>query len=381
MDIPDGSSLGSISLDTTKDSVVDEKPIETNEYVEKIKQLFLRHNITLTCLEDVVKLVNERPDDFKKLPTGKVQIMEMLKANAKHVVDVFCIFKCSVCRCCTKVKKELGNSNWKCANCNSVQKPTETNHFIYMPIENQIKKSIEDNWQHIINFNIDINQSYTDVHDGSILRNVFDEYQDSPVNILSLCLNTDGANKFKSNVCSVWPIQLVQNYLPPYIRFKPKNIIVCGLHYTAADETEDDIKLDFKDFLLPLITELDQLKVNNIKMNIQSADYTFKPVVTHCTVDLPAKSKLQMIKQFGGYFACTYCKIPGEIVLVQTFGKPKKNKKNLPKQQKAPKKLIRYVENEDGSSHEPRNDTDTFNQMLQASKSAGKQTFDGVKGT
>lgn len=151
-----------------------------------------------------------------------------------NFVDIFFFIKCKKCRKCTKVQADHKNGS-KCHNCNEPLKTDETNFFVILPGEQQIVQSVETNWGIINKFWAEINErensetndmnakSYTDAHDGKILRNVFGQYKESEVNILSLCLNVDGANKFKSNNHSVWPIQLIQDYLPPYMRFLPQN--------------------------------------------------------------------------------------------------------------------------------------------------------------
>lgn len=168
-----------------------------------------------------------------------------------------------------------------------------------LPVEQQIVKSVKENWSSIQNFAIDRDTEKTmisDVYDGEILRKILEKYRDSDVNILSLTINVDGANKFKSNMKSVWPIQLVQNYLPPSIRFLPQNVIVNGLQYVSSkdDDTDD---MNFREFLLPLVSELNSLNTENIQIEIDNDNYSFKPIISHAAVDLPAKSKLAEIKQ------------------------------------------------------------------------------------
>lgn len=277
--------------------------------------LYLKHNLTLVCLEDVMKLLNEILEDCKKLPTGKVQIMNMFKAH-RELVDILNFVKCNKCKQYTKLDSE-NRIQAKCSRCSNGLKMTETNYFVSLPIKQQIVKSVKDNWTYIKKFVNDSESKpnvisetknqyvISDAHDGSILRNVLDKYRDCELNILSLMINVDGANKFKSNSKSVWPIQLIQNYLPPTIRFLPQNIIVTGLQYVNSKDDGSD-ELNFREFLLPLVNELNDLKKNNIEMDLENETYKFKPVITHGAVDLPAKSKVQQTKQYGGYdrFEC-----------------------------------------------------------------------------
>lgn len=214
------------------------------------------------------------------------------------------------------------------------------------------------------------------------MKEVLEQYKDSDVNILSLCLNIDGANKYKSNNLYVWPIQLMQNYLPPNIRFLPNNIIVNGLYYNK-------VKPNCYEYMLPLITELNRLNEQNITINIEGQDYIFKPVITSCSVDLPEKSLLQETKQFGSYDGCTYCDIPGELVVAEkldssddedegTSKKKKKQKKrcNIKKKvagdaSKTLTKFVRYVEGD----QEPklRDEVETLKTMLAVSASTSKE--------
>lgn len=348
---------------------------------------YLHHNWTLVALEDIMELVNEKRELCDKLPTKKKQIMKLFREH-RDLVRIFFFINCEKCEISTKIDSD-SSENVKCIRCDSVLKTKETNFFVSFPIEEQIVKSLKHNWDYISKFDtngsVDMT-SYTDAHDGAILRNILDQYKHSDVNILSLCLNIDGANKFKSNVLSVWPIQLVQNYLPPNIRFLPDNIIVSGLHYGKS-------KPNCLDYLLPLISELTHLKDNHIQMNIESQDYKFKPLITHCALDLPAKSLLQATKQYGSYDGCTYCEIPGELVEIKKGNndddnenaKKKKTKKktgNINAKKKnencETNKFVRYVEGNE--NHKLRDEIETLEKMLAVHSSSNGKAVDGIKG-
>lgn len=372
-----------------------------NDLVEKIMLLYLKHNLTLVCLEDVMKLINENLEDCKKFPTGKVQIMNMFREH-RDLVDIFYFIKCTKCKKYSKAENKIAA---KCSRCGNGIKFTETNYFVNLPVEQQIVKSIKENWSYIQNFAIDRDTEKTmisDAYDGEILRKILEKYRDSDVNILSLTINVDGANKFRSNTKSVWPIQLVQNYLPPSIRFLPQNVIVNGLQYVSSkdDDTDD---LNFREFLLPLVNELNNLKTNIIQIEIDNENYSFKPIITHAAVDLPAKSKFAEMKQCGGYdrfgcfgyaiiklqiiknfivHSCTFCEIPGEQVEVENLVVKKRVNKKASKKPnsetalaKKPKTFVRYVQGD----YKIRDEVETLKKMLLASESNG-QSIDGVKG-
>lgn len=119
--------------------------------------------------------------------------------------------------------------------------------------------------------------------------------------------------------------------------------------------------------------------MNWTNWNIENQDYMFKPVITHCCVDLPAKSKIQETKQFGGYDACTYCEIPGELVVIKSSkSADKKGKKKQDKIEKKPSEFVRYVEGD--NEHPLRDETETLKKMLIASSFSKKDDVDGIKG-
>ncbi|KAG4069589.1 hypothetical protein HA402_005127 [Bradysia odoriphaga] len=264
----------------------------TDQFIDKIIIYYLRH-LSLVGLEELMELLNEH------------QNMER-----------------AVC-------------------CDTILKKTETNFFVYLPLEKQIVQSINRNWEAIKNFDTSNrdNDNISDAHDGDILKEVLQKYDDDDLNILSLCVNVDGANRFNSNSVSLWPIQFTQNYLPPEIRFLPHNVLVSGLLYTEGH-------FDFREYFLPIVRELGRLEQEKIVMTIENVVYMFQPVVTHCAVDLPAKAKIQETKQFGGYNACSYCHIPGVQVSISCKTKNKKHKiKNGQEKVQSKKVLqIRYPE-------------------------------------
>lgn len=368
------SENGFPTRDRIREHAFDNKSVDP--FVDKIMLSYLKHNWTLVALEDIMELINESREECDKLPTVKKKIMKLFREH-RDLFDIFYFVDCGKCNIYNMIDSESTNS-LKCKRCDSVLNTKETNFFVSMPIEQQIIKSLRDNWAYISKFDTTGKKgTYSDAHDGAILRNILNQYIDSDINILSLCLNLDGANKFKSNVLSVWPIQLSQNYLPPSIRFLPDNIIVAGLYYSNK-------KPNCQDYLLPLVNELTSLKEQKIKMEIENVLFIFEPIITHCAVDLPAKSILQETKQFGSYDGCTYCEIPGELVEIRKLNSDDDNKKknkntgNKKNQTCGSNKFVRYVEG--SGSYKLRDEVETLEKMLAVFSSTNKKAVDGVKG-
>lgn len=271
--------------------------------VKKAVQHYLKYNLTLSCLEATLKLMNEGQNNQKKLPETKYLIFKTIADRSPFNFGRKYYVKCSKCNIfsrgsCDKQKQE-------CEKCRKTLIPGETNFFVYMPVEHQLIQSLTLNWDSIQTFNtIQETDSISDVHSATALKSINRSFENTDQNILSLTLNTDGANKFKSNSVSVWPIQLIQNYLPPDIRFQPLHILTVGLYY-------GDHKPNCLEYFEPLVSEFKMLKDRGLNVTIGKEEYVFCPLITHIVVDLPAKRMVQCIRQFNGYHSCTYCLHPG----------------------------------------------------------------------
>lgn len=190
-----------------------------------ILNLYIKHNWTITCLEDICKLINNTPGATINLPFTKYSILKRFQDNCStNIVKTYYI-KCEICH--TYRNEQI------CRECNSKLQTNELNFFAYIPIENQLKQCIETNWLNIVNFDPDNGDDgcISDVHSANVMRKLYQSYGNVDGNIISLSLNTDGANKFKCNSRSIWPIQIIQNFLPPRQRYETRNIITAGLFY------------------------------------------------------------------------------------------------------------------------------------------------------
>lgn len=92
------------------------------------------------------------------------------------------------------------------------------------------------------------------------------------------------------------PIFLRQNYLPPTLRFKPKNIILAGLFYGK--------KAEIKTIFFPIAQELESIQIAGLNMIYENKLYRMMPVISNCCCDLVERAKIQHIKGHSGYFCC-----------------------------------------------------------------------------
>lgn len=251
-------------------------------------------------MQDTAKLVNNSPGSTIRLPTTIYKIKKEIETATKLKYERY--FHCS--------KFKIYTNDNKCRACSVRFKPSETSFFIYIPLKQQLKLVLNKYWTEDNN----ASNFIRDTQDGKIYQNIKNKYKD--LIILSLQLNTDGTTVGSSNRNSLWPVHFYLNFLPPRIRFVCSNMVVVALYYGSQ-------KPDMQSLFLPLVQELDSMK-RGFQIERNNDIFTFLPLITHCSLDLPAKAAVQGIKQFNGTFSCGYCLHKG--VSVQNINS--KNKKS-----------------------------------------------------
>lgn len=81
-----------------------------------------------------------------------------------------------------------------------------------------MKKNIVHYSDHIEQYLKD-HTKFRDIYDGEIYKSIQQKLKPGQVP-LCFTLNTDGVKVFEDSGYSLWPIQLLQNYLPPNLRYK-----------------------------------------------------------------------------------------------------------------------------------------------------------------
>lgn len=265
-----------------------------DQLIEGMMQIYVRHKLTKSAIQDIAKLVNKVPGAMINVPYSKYLIFK--EFMQKSELNVFIYIFCTTCKDYSKfdfADKTLVN----CDNCQlSLKKSSKS--FVYLEVEPQLKRIISDYYEEIKDYEIKSTNSgdtICDVSDGFFLKKLSQkEY------FYSLILNTDGVQIHESSKKSLWPILLICNFLPPHIRFKERNMIIAGLHYSTE-------KPDFSKYFIPLVEEFKHLN-QGLVINSEC----FKFIVSHAAFDLPAKASVQCISQFNGYNSCSYCEHPGE---------------------------------------------------------------------
>lgn len=286
--------------------------------LQMILAYFMKHNLTQVALEDLLLLVNTIIG-YTCLPESKYLFFKLFskKYKPKH------IFFCTGCHAELFVKDVFENFDDKkdfttCKVCdlkNTTNEVKKDNFFVIYQLQHQLKDLIIDNFSNLLIFEDQYSENLSDIHDGQI-------YQRKPTTNgryeLTLTLNTDGVQVFKSKTKSLWPIQMVCNEVQPNKRFLTKNVIVTGLWY---QEGHPPMKL----LLKPLLREVNNLKASGLVIKIMDKEYKFNVSIICTSLDAPAKAAVQNIVQFNGFYSCNYCEHPG--VTVGTVKFP--NKENV----------------------------------------------------
>jgi len=120
---------------------------------------------------------------------------------------------------------------------------------------------------------------------------------------ISLCMNTDGVNIFKSSKLSVWPIFLSINECNYDVR--RNHTILVSLWFGFK-------KPNFHTYLPGFIEQCNDLIVNGMEWTYKGEKYHSKVKFPLMAADSAARCLLQGLKQFNGRCGCPWCYAPGE---------------------------------------------------------------------
>lgn len=249
-------------------------------------------------MENMAQIVNSTPNAAVKIQSTKYKIQKCVPPAFKYEFYI----QCKTC------KNYVNASNGTC--CATILKNSTSDHFVIIPVMQQIEHFIRANINDILTYNSFLRNvkdgSIHDLHNGEIYQNALKQYPNSI--ILPLIVNTDGVKVFNSSTKSLWLIQLSQAYLPPKIRYVQANILIAAAHFGQK-------KIDMNEFFLPLLKELHDTR-NKGGLNIihDGSTLNFMPLILCSSCDMPAKADLQGMVGHNGRFACSFCYHPGVSV-------------------------------------------------------------------
>lgn len=199
--------------------IVISEPVQVKSNMKRVLEHFLKHNDSYSSLEDVCRIVNDSPSAAPKLPTTKYAIKQLIEPAYECEYHI----ECPTCH-----TYSVGSNEIFC--CGRKLKTSDTNHFVYIPIKQQLVRNIEKYFDEIVCYNPTTEEGVIkDIHDGTQFKKVQANFQSK---VLSLMANTDGAAVFRTIFNkSVWPVHLQQNYLSPNKRFKTSNMILAAMYF------------------------------------------------------------------------------------------------------------------------------------------------------
>lgn len=287
-------SFGEYSSSSTEIWLGENESEPSTSFVMDILNFRATNNTSFKAAEDFAKKINQMPGAQIELPTSQYLLKK--EANLKFNFDHYII--CDKCKYLNKTEI--------CQKCELKTKKRKNNYFIYIPVKQQIKFFLQRYQKEIVEFmrKSKKDNDICDFDDGEIYKKIKGTTNERI--ILPLTLNVDGGKIFNSSSCTLWPIQLLQLYLPPQIRYLTKNILVVGL-YCAAE------KPNLAAIMEPFAQEMNELSVG-LNLNYENDFLHLLPEVNFCSCDLPARVEMQSSKHISGYNACPCCEHPGQAV-------------------------------------------------------------------
>lgn len=221
------------------------------EALQMILIFFIRHNLTFAALEDMLLLINSLIK-VNSLPTTKYKFFKLFSRPYKPKYNFYCKNKfCGNLLTSSFDRNVRHNSPCNiCGTDNNIDSKNEQ-YFITLPLQNQLQEIIQQNSEILTKNTINNTSTLKDIKDGELYKSFVNNKGNNNPKI-TLVMNTDGVQVFKSNNKGLWPIQVVINELPVDKRFLIKNILVLGLFY-------DRHHPKMQHFLQPLMMELIEL--------------------------------------------------------------------------------------------------------------------------
>ena len=264
------------------------------EIVTRLMNLFWKHKLTKTALNDILQLSRDLLPKPNNIPKTVYQLFNVVREASpgpaiKH-------YYCKECRF------YLGSEN-SVNFCTSCSKVTETKHFFEFDIQHKIRHLFEvRNLAEILNVKPHDPSIINDVTDGSEYIGVNSGNNKKPTD-LTLILNTDGLSLINSAKSHCWPLMFVIAEVPEHLR--DSLMIVAGIWYDTQS------KPLMNTFLRPLCEKLNDSFQNGVLWtNPKTQEICVSKLVAPLfIVDAPERAELQNTLYFSGKYGCNICEI------------------------------------------------------------------------
>ncbi|XDV23432.1 hypothetical protein PO909_028010 [Leuciscus waleckii] len=251
----------------------------------------LRHNLTGTALEDLLKLFNEHFPG--SVPATSYLFHKAYGQYGQYETHFYCP------GCTNYIGKVNGQT--QCSVCHMLF-DADTNlknglYFLVLKLSSQIKDILE-NPKNTLERKMSSNGIINDIHSGIEYEKLIRSGKISEEDV-SLLWNCDGIPVFKSSNCQLWPIQCQIIELDP--KERKNNICIPCIWFGEK-------KPNMTTLLTPFVDELQELEQNGIKWSdTQSQQHSSKVHALICSSDSVARPQIRNTKQFNGIYGCDFC--------------------------------------------------------------------------
>ncbi|CAD6216535.1 GSCOCG00011351001-RA-CDS [Cotesia congregata] len=308
-DFEDTSGLNnpffSVNTPTFSFPFISKPNLTENDHLLAILAISARNNFSFEAMLSIFTWMKITHTN-NNLPTTKKALWKVLHRDdtliKRHLY-------CGVCKEHIGVGKKPSKT-CTCESCGPDKKSVDARYFLQLSLKSQLNEFFK-----IPNIDKSLQYRFTrEKRDLSAIEDIFDgrfyqnlslpgNFLDNPLNF-SFAMNTDGCQVAKSSKASAWPVYLQFNELPPHLR--KKHMLLAGI-FVDVSHPSLNLVLD------PMIKELRELYTTGILWRTSDGrEVRSKFVVTTCIVDSPARSLILRMKQFNGYYGCTFCYAKGE---------------------------------------------------------------------
>lgn len=252
------------------------------------------NNLSVTATRNLFKLINTLfPEQI--LPDTTYFLDQLI--NTGNEVEYHAV--CHNCTCYIGEFKKISSNVTNCVYCKQpleLNSPSNISFFALINPSVQISDLLSQNskyYDDCIYRRVYEHTTIRDIYDGLKYQEFVQSLGDDKHNFVSAIFNTDGVPLFKSSRCSIWPLYLIINELPPQVRMN--KVITCGIWFHKK-------KPDMNAFLSPLIDMINSLSSTPFEVIINGEKRNIKLYVLICCVDSIARAPIQGIHQFNGNY-------------------------------------------------------------------------------
>lgn len=272
--------------------------------------LGMRHNLSWIAICDILKMINT-VTTRDSVPTTQYKLMKYFSTQKSG-------FKYHLyCPDCGKYLGDRSNAADQqmisCPTCRSNFKMNEmTSFFLTMNFRSQVVNLLNNpevvkSLRQRFNRRKSSHDVLEDIYDGIMYKKMSapGEILENEFN-LSYTFNTDGCQAANSSKFTIWPIYVMINEFPQELR--AKHMLLVGI-WVAKNEPNMNV------FLQPFVDEANDLSEKGVEWRLPGGEMvTSKVVPLCCCVDSIARPAMLNMKQFNGFYGCTFCEHPTENV-------------------------------------------------------------------